>query len=106
MKEIIYIQAGSLANFTGTHFWNTQESYFIYGSEEDGNADDPIVSNDISFREGLTYKVQSSQESINNASEILMKLAHFIRMSQSFVLGFLSLIGKVGLRYALGTRRS
>lgn len=58
MKEIIYIQAGSLANYTGTHFWNTQESYFTYGSEDDESADDPITSNDISFRDGLTYKVQ------------------------------------------------
>ena len=56
MKEIIYIQAGSLANYTGTHFWNTQESYFTYGSEEDESADDPIVSNEISFRDG--YKVR------------------------------------------------
>ncbi|KII83792.1 hypothetical protein PLICRDRAFT_119052 [Plicaturopsis crispa FD-325 SS-3] len=51
MKEILYIQAGSLANYVGTHFWNTQESYFTYGDDED-----PIVSHDISFREGLTDK--------------------------------------------------
>lgn len=57
MKEIIYIQAGSFANYIGTHFWNTQESYFTYGSDEDEEAGEPLVSNDISFREGLTYKV-------------------------------------------------
>ncbi|TFK66396.1 hypothetical protein BDN72DRAFT_800024 [Pluteus cervinus] len=50
MKEIVYIQAGSLANYTGTHFWNTQECYFTF--EE--NAEDPLTSHDISFREGLT----------------------------------------------------
>lgn len=54
MKEIIYIQAGNLANHIGTHFWNTQESYFTY---EEG--EDPIVEHDISFREGSTLKVSS-----------------------------------------------
>lgn len=58
MKEILYIQAGSLANYVGTHFWNTQETYFTYGSEEDDDdKGEPLVSNDVSFREGLTYKV-------------------------------------------------
>lgn len=55
MKEILYIQAGSLANYVGTHFWNTQENYFIYGSEDDEG--EPIVSNDISFKDDLAYKV-------------------------------------------------
>ena len=58
-KEILYIQAGSLANYTGTHFWNTQESYFTYGSEEDGDGEEPLVSNDVSFREGIAYNVSS-----------------------------------------------
>lgn len=47
MREILYIQAGSLSNYTGTHFWNTQESYFTY--DED---DIPLVDNSISFKEG------------------------------------------------------
>ncbi|KAJ7648544.1 Misato segment II tubulin-like domain-containing protein [Mycena rosella] len=51
MKEILYIQAGSQANYAGTHFWNTQESYFTYGEEEDAE-----VSHGISFREGLNQK--------------------------------------------------
>ena len=46
MKEIIYIQAGQLANHVGTHFWNAQQNYFTYG----GDAKDPIVDHDISFR--------------------------------------------------------
>lgn len=58
MKEIIYIQAGPLANYTGTHFWNTQESYFTYGSDDDGEQEEPLVTNDISFREVLTNKVR------------------------------------------------
>ncbi len=56
MKEIIYIQAGKLSNYIGTHFWNTQESYFTY---EEG--DEPIVEHDISFREGQTLKVSLSR---------------------------------------------
>ncbi|KAH9893938.1 tubulin nucleotide-binding domain-like protein [Cubamyces lactineus] len=51
MKEILYVQAGPLANFIGTHFWNTQESYFTYGDGEE-----PVVHHDRSFREGLTPK--------------------------------------------------
>lgn len=53
MKEIVHVQAGSFANYVGTHFWNTQESYFTY---EDG--DDPLVEHDRSFREGLNSKVE------------------------------------------------
>ncbi|KIJ66438.1 hypothetical protein HYDPIDRAFT_87038 [Hydnomerulius pinastri MD-312] len=47
MREIIYIQAGSLSNYTGTHFWNAQESYFTYDEGEVSIAD-----HDISFKEG------------------------------------------------------
>lgn len=53
MKEILYIQAGSLSNYTGTHFWNTQESYFTYEDSQD-----PLTTHDISFREGLTQTVR------------------------------------------------
>ncbi|KAI0742723.1 tubulin nucleotide-binding domain-like protein [Daedaleopsis nitida] len=55
MKEILYIQAGPFANYIGTHFWNTQESYFTYGE-----GDDPIVDHDRSFREGLTSQGEST----------------------------------------------
>ncbi|GLB45716.1 putative tubulin domain containing protein [Lyophyllum shimeji] len=48
MKEIIYIQAGNLSNYAGTHFWNTQETYL---AEE--TADSPYDF-DVSFREGLS----------------------------------------------------
>ncbi|KAJ7046455.1 Misato segment II tubulin-like domain-containing protein [Mycena alexandri] len=51
MKEILYIQAGNQANYAGTHFWNTQESYFTY---EEG--EDPETDHGISFREGLNQK--------------------------------------------------
>jgi len=60
MKEILYIQAGTLPNFVGTHFWNTQESYFQYdGDEGDDGADEPEINHDTSFREGLSPKVWS-----------------------------------------------
>lgn len=58
MKEILYIQAGALPNFVGTHFWNTQESYFEYDSDANADqADEPEINHDISFREGLSPKV-------------------------------------------------
>jgi len=58
MKEILYIQAGTLPNFVGTHFWNTQESYFQYdGYEGDDGTDEPEINHDASFREGLSPKV-------------------------------------------------
>ena len=64
MKEILYIQAGSLPNFVGTHFWNTQESYFEYdgddGDEDDDGVGEPEINHDISFREGLSQKVSPS----------------------------------------------
>ncbi|TFK50599.1 tubulin nucleotide-binding domain-like protein [Heliocybe sulcata] len=58
MKEIIYIQAGSLANYTAQHFWNTQEAYFTYGDGDNEGEEqkEPLVDHDISFREGVSPK--------------------------------------------------
>ena len=53
MKEILYIQAGTLANYIGTHFWNTQEAYFT----QDETTQEPIVSHEISFQERLADQV-------------------------------------------------
>ena len=54
----MYIQAGTLPNFVGTHFWNTQESYFQYDGDTDTDeTDEPEVNHDISFREGVSPKV-------------------------------------------------
>ncbi|SMR47369.1 unnamed protein product [Zymoseptoria tritici ST99CH_3D1] len=39
---------GQQANYIGTHYWNTQESYFTYGAEEESPVD-----HDISFRPGI-----------------------------------------------------
>ena len=64
MKEILYIQAGTLPNYVGTHFWNTQESYFQYDGDADANGtDEPEINHDISFREGLSPKVGLQSES-------------------------------------------
>lgn len=52
MKEIIYIQAGNMSNHVGTHFWNAQQSYFIYGEDKE-----VVVDNDVSFREGISPRV-------------------------------------------------
>ena len=61
MKEILYIQAGPLPNFVGTHFWNTQESYFEYDDDKDADgAGEPEINHDVSFREGLSPKVSPS----------------------------------------------
>ncbi|KAJ3800617.1 Misato segment II tubulin-like domain-containing protein [Lentinula aff. detonsa] len=51
MREILYVQAGNLANYIGTHFWNTQESYFAYSDDEE-----ILLNHDISFRDGETLK--------------------------------------------------
>ncbi|KAL5115679.1 mtDNA inheritance, partitioning of the mitochondrial organelle [Pleosporales sp. CAS-2024a] len=48
MREIITLQFGERSNYLGTHFWNTQESYFTYPPE----AESP-VNHDILFRPGL-----------------------------------------------------
>ena len=55
MREILYLQAGTVSNFVGTHFWNEQESYFTYGED----AEEPLVDHDISFREGVSRTVRA-----------------------------------------------
>jgi hypothetical protein len=52
MKEIIYIQAGNISNYVGTHFWNAQQSYFTYSRDEE-----VLVDHDVSFREGVSPRV-------------------------------------------------
>jgi hypothetical protein len=56
MREVLYVQAGNLANYIGTHFWNTQEDYFTYGED----AEEPLVEHDRSFREGISSNVSMS----------------------------------------------
>jgi hypothetical protein len=52
MKEIIYVQAGNTSNHIGTHFWNTQQSYFTYSEDKE-----VLVDHDVSFREGVSPRV-------------------------------------------------
>jgi len=35
MREIIYVQAGTTANYVGTHFWNVQDQYATLDAEGD-----------------------------------------------------------------------
>lgn len=55
MKEIIYIQAGNLSNYTGTHFWNAQESYLPHTE-----TDETIADAEISFSESVDAKSMST----------------------------------------------
>ncbi|KAF5588679.1 DML1-like protein [Fusarium subglutinans] len=48
MREIISLQLGQLSNYTATHFWNAQESYFTYSAD----AKSPIDHN-VHWRAGL-----------------------------------------------------
>nr|GAT52710.1 predicted protein [Mycena chlorophos] len=58
MKEILYIQAGPRANYAGTHFWNTQDSY-LADDTATSDAEEPEVDHTVSFREGLNAKGES-----------------------------------------------
>ena len=43
MHEILTLQLGNLSNYTGTHFWNTQESYFTYDGQEKSSVDHNVL---------------------------------------------------------------
>ena len=60
MKEILYIQAGELSNYTGIHFWNTQESYLTLNEEY--NEIDSSVSfcENVDDKVSVRYHIQSS----------------------------------------------
>ncbi|CUS10670.1 unnamed protein product [Tuber aestivum] len=49
MHEIITLQLGHQANYLGTHFWNTQESYFTYAED----ASPSPVDHNVHFRPGV-----------------------------------------------------
>lgn len=54
-REIITLQIGQYSNFIGTHWWNLQESTFIYDSKllEEHPKE---VNHDVLYREGKTLK--------------------------------------------------
>ena len=62
MKEILYIQAGELSNYTGTHFWNTQESYLTLDESGDHAGIDPSVAfcENVDDKVSVRYLISSS----------------------------------------------
>ncbi|KAF5019775.1 hypothetical protein F66182_8212 [Fusarium sp. NRRL 66182] len=48
MREIISLQLGQLSNYTATHFWNAQESYFTYSADEK-----PLIDHNVHWRAGI-----------------------------------------------------
>ena len=53
--EVITLQIGHYANFVGTHWWNIQESSFVYDPATTVEIDHAVL-----FREGETSKVNSN----------------------------------------------
>lgn len=54
-REIVSLQIGHYSNFVGTHWWNIQESSFLYSPSE-AQIKDKEVNHDILWREGKTFK--------------------------------------------------
>ncbi|PWI64086.1 hypothetical protein PCL_12682 [Purpureocillium lilacinum] len=50
MHEIITLQLGNLSNYTATHFWNAQVSYFTYGDQQQSP-----VNHDVHWRAGVGH---------------------------------------------------
>ncbi|RDW71339.1 tubulin nucleotide-binding protein [Coleophoma cylindrospora] len=48
MHEILTLQLGQRSNYLATHFWNAQESYFTYSSDQESPID-----HDVHFRPGI-----------------------------------------------------
>ncbi|KAF2843701.1 tubulin nucleotide-binding domain-like protein [Patellaria atrata CBS 101060] len=48
MHEIVTLQFGPQSNYLGTHFWNTQDSYFTYANQLESP-----VNHDIHFQPGI-----------------------------------------------------
>ena len=58
-KPLITIQCGNYSNYIGSHFWNLQESAFVYNNPNDASSksagyDILEVDNDVLYREGET----------------------------------------------------
>ncbi|RDA88484.1 hypothetical protein CP532_6604 [Ophiocordyceps camponoti-leonardi (nom. inval.)] len=54
MREIVTLQLGNFSNYTATHFWNAQESYFTYDDGDDGQAPPPVDHN-VHWRAGIGH---------------------------------------------------
>jgi hypothetical protein len=54
-RAIITLQLGNYANYVGAHFWNIQESGFVYsGNDVETDALSSLPCHDILYREGLS----------------------------------------------------
>ncbi|KAM8719946.1 hypothetical protein ACLKA7_006064 [Drosophila subpalustris] len=52
-REILTFQLGTYANYVGAHFWNQQESNFVYDSNNSQVEEEQLPQNDVLYREGL-----------------------------------------------------
>ena len=54
-KPLITIQCGNYSNYLGSHFWNLQESGFVYQQGQSSQRDEILeIDNDVLYREGKT----------------------------------------------------
>ena len=53
-RAVISLQLGHYSNFVGAHFWNLQESSFVYEGTPEADGDHREVCHDILYREGQT----------------------------------------------------
>ena len=50
-REVVTLQLGHFANFVGAHWWNLQESSFVYSPKEEKE-----INHDVLYREGENLK--------------------------------------------------
>ena len=57
-RPLITIQCGNYSNYIGSHFWNLQESGFVYKDDNTpgvNQSEDLLeIDNDVLYREGVT----------------------------------------------------
>ena len=52
---MITIQCGNYSNYLGSHFWNLQESGFVYQQGQTSQRDEILeIDHDVLYREGKT----------------------------------------------------
>ena len=52
-RAVITLQLGNYSNYVGAHFWNIQESAFVFPSSNNTTFV-PDINNRVLFREGVT----------------------------------------------------
>lgn len=53
-RAVISLQLGHYSNFVGAHFWNLQESSFVYGGGSGDARPKSEICHDVLYREGQT----------------------------------------------------